>query len=94
MSLPKYRARRDASEQSIIEGLEALGWECVRLSSGDLPDLLVRHRGSGQLILLEVENDTYKRYRSKAQKAMLAAWKIPIVRDFAEAALAVGAKIS
>jgi hypothetical protein len=91
---PKYAPRRDVSEPGIVDGLEACGWECVRLSSGELPDLLCRHRGSGQLALLEIESGHYKRIRSKAQREMLAAWNIPIVKTLEEAVRALGGRIS
>jgi len=91
---PKYGPRRDLSEPDIVDKLEAIGWECVRLSSEELPDLLCRHRGSGRLGLLEVESGHYKRKRKKSQLAMLAAWSIPIVKTFEEAVLALGSKIT
>jgi hypothetical protein len=94
MSLPKYNARRDENEPDIIRDLNAIGWECKPLSSGDLPDLLCRHRGSGRYELLEVETGTYKRRRKKEQLEMLKAWQIPIVKNFDEAARALGSKIS
>lgn len=93
MSLPRYAARRDRNEPDIVEGLEACGWECRRLSSDELPDLLCRHRGSGQLALLEVESGDYKRRRTAEQRAMLAAWNIPVVKTLDEAIRALGGKI-
>ena len=39
---PKYAPRRDLLEPDIIDGLNTLGWDCVRLSSEELPDLLCR----------------------------------------------------
>lgn len=94
MSMPRYRARRDAPEPGIVEGLEAIGWQVVRLNSGELPDLLCRHRASGQLALLEIESGAYKRRRSASQREMLFLWQIPVVRTFDEAARALGAKIA
>lgn len=94
MSLPRYAARRDRNEPDIVEGLEACGWECKRLSSEELPDLLCRHRGSGQLALLEIETGSYKRRRSKEQLAMLRAWSIPIVKTLDEAVRALGGRIA
>ena len=94
MSLPKYRARRDSSEPDIVTGLETLGWDCVRLSSEELPDLLCRHRGTGQLTLLEVESGHYKRRRKQSQLDMLAAWAVPIVKTLDEAVRALGGKIT
>lgn len=91
---PKYAPRRDLSEPDIVDGLEAIGWECVRLSSEDLPDLLCRHRATGRLELLECESGHYKRKRKQSQLDMLAAWRVPIVKTFAEAARALGAKIT
>lgn len=77
-----------------MNGLDLIGWDCVRLNSGELPDLLCRHRGSGQLALLEIESGHYKRRRSPQQKAMLSSWNIPVVKTFFEAASALGAKIT
>lgn len=94
MSLPRYAARRDVTESVIVNDLEAIGWECVRLSSGELPDLLCRHRASGRLELLEVESGHYKRRRSKEQQEMLRNWQVPIVKTIEEAARALGAKIT
>lgn len=91
---PKYAPRRDLTEPDIVGGLEVIGWDCIRLSSGDLPDLLCRHRGTGQLKLLEVESGHYKRKRKQSQLDMLAAWNIPIVKTFEEAAGALGSKIT
>lgn len=91
---PKYAPRRDLTEPDIVNGLEVIGWECVRLSSEDLPDLLCRHRGTGQLKLLEVESGHYKRKRKQSQRDMLAAWNIPIVKTFEEAADALGSRIT
>lgn len=91
---PKYAPRRDVTEPVIIAGLDAIGWECIRLSSEELPDLLCRHRGSGELKLLEVESGHYKRRRKQSQLDMLKAWSIPIVKTLDEAARAVGSKIT
>ncbi len=88
---PKYAPRRDITEPGIVDALNAIGWDCVRLSSEDLPDLLCRHRGSGRLELLEVESGHYKRKRKKSQLDMLAAWNIPIVKTPEQALRAVGA---
>ena len=92
--MPKYRARRDLTEPGIVDALNAIGWEVVRLSSEDLPDLLCRHRASGRYELLEIESGHYKRRRSDAQRAMLAGWQIPVVKTFDEACRALGAKIA
>lgn len=94
MSMPRYRARRDSTEPDIVEGLDAIGWDCVRLSSGELPDLLCRHRASGRIALLESESGHYKRRRKPEQLEMLAKWQVPIVKSFEEAAQALGAKIA
>lgn len=91
---PKYAPRRDLTEPGIIDGLEAIGWDCIRLSSEDLPDLLCRHRGTGQLQLLEVESGHYKRIRKQSQLDMLTRWSVPIVKTFEEAARALGSKIT
>jgi hypothetical protein len=94
VSLPKYAARRDEGEAMLISSLAAIGWDCVRLSSGDLPDLLCRKRSSGELRLLEVESGGYKRRRTEAQRAMLAGWNIPVVKTFDEAIRALGGRIA
>lgn len=94
MSIPRYAARRDTSEPDIVNGLDLCGWDCIRLSSGDLPDLLCRKRSSGELALLEIESGHYKRRRTDAQRAMLAAWNVPVVKTFDEAMMALGGKIS
>ena len=91
---PKYGPRRDLTEPDIVDGLEAIGWECVRLSSEDLPDLLCRHRATGRYELLEVESGHYKRKRKESQLEMLAAWQVPIVKTLDEAARALGTKIT
>lgn len=94
MSMPKYNARRDISEKDIVDSLEAIGWDIVRLSSEELPDLLCRHRASGRIALLEIESGHYKRKRSQSQLEMLRNWQIPVVKTFEEAARALGAKIA
>lgn len=94
MSMPKYAARRDSTEADIVRGLEACGWDCVYLSSGDLPDLLVRQRSTGRLALLEVESGHYKRRRKQSQKDMLERWGVPIVTTLDEALRALGAKVT
>lgn len=94
MSMPKYNPRRDSNEPDIVNGLDLIGWDVEPLSSGDLPDLLCRHRASGRIALLEVESGTYKRKRTKKQLEMLERWQVPIVKTFYEAAQALGSKIS
>lgn len=94
MSMPKYNARRDQPEGDIVNGLDLIGWDCIRLSSGELPDLLCRERATGRKELLEIESGHYKRRRTKAQLEMLQRWQVPIVKTFFEAAKALGAKIS
>jgi hypothetical protein len=91
---PKYAPRRDLTEPDIVTGLNSCGYDCVRLSSEELPDLLVRHRGSGQLKLLEVESGYYKRRRKKSQLDMLANWRVPVVKTLDEAVRALGGKIA
>ncbi len=91
---PKYAPRRDITEPGIVSGLEALGWECIRLSSEDLPDLLCRHRGTGRYELLEVESGHYKRRRKQSQLDMLAFWNVPVVKTLDEACRALGTKIT
>lgn len=93
MSIPRYAARRDQSEPGIVAGLNALGWDCVRLSGGELPDLLCRHRSTGKYELLETESGHYKRRRSPEQTEMLKRWNIPIVKTLDEAIRALGAKV-
>lgn len=94
MGMPRYNARRDITEKSIVDGLDDIGWDCVRLNSGELPDLLCRHRATGELALLESESGHYKRRRTPEQADMLKRWQIPIVKTFEEAARALGAKIA
>jgi hypothetical protein len=91
---PKYAPRRDVPESGIVDALESIGWDCVRLSSEELPDLLCRHRGSGQLALLEIDGITKYRKRKQSQLDMLAAWNVPVVKTFDEACRALGSKIS
>lgn len=91
---PKYAPRRDVTEPEIVDGLEAIGWECRRLSSGELPDLLCRHRASGRYELLEIESGHYKRVRTDAQRTMLADWRIPIVKTLDEAVRTLGGRIA
>jgi len=94
MSMPRYAARRDSTEPDIVEGLELCGWECVRLSSEELPDLLLRQRSTGRLALLEVESGHYKRRRKQTQKDMLARWNVPVVKTLDEAFQALGTQVT
>lgn len=87
--MPRYGAKRDSTEPDIVAALEKCGWQVARLNSGELPDLLCRHRSTGKLALLEVESGDYKRYRKKAQKEMLSDWAVPIVRTLDAALLAL-----
>lgn len=91
---PKYAPRRDISEPAIVDGLAAVGWDCIRLSSEELPDLLCRHRATGRYDLLEVESGHYKRKRKQSQLDMLSAWRVPIVKTLDEAVTALGGKIT
>jgi hypothetical protein len=91
---PKYAPRRDLTEPGIVDGLNAIGWDCVRLSSEALPDLLCRHRATGRYELLEVESGHYKRKRDPTQIAMLSRWQVPVVKTFDEAVRALGGKIT
>lgn len=94
MSMPRYAARRDRTEPDIVNGLDICGWDCVRLSSEELPDLLLRQRSTGRLALLEVESGDYKRRRSQSQKDMLAKWGVPIVKTLDEAFQALGTRVT
>ena len=46
MTLPRFAARRDATEPDIVDALESLGFHVERLSEPGIPDLLLsrRHR--------------------------------------------------
>ena len=46
MSRPKYAPRRDFSESDIVDGLNTLGWDCVRLSSEELPEMSFKNAKS------------------------------------------------
>lgn len=94
MGMPRYNARRDSTEKEIVAGLELCGWDVVRLSSEELPDLLLHQRFTGRLELLEVESGHYKRRRTQSQKKMLANWGVPIVKTLDEAFRALGAKVT
>lgn len=74
--------RRDENEPAIISDLEEAGFQVER----SLPtDLLLRHRATGRLALLEVQGVSKRRRRDKKQLEVLNEWNIPIVKSTAEA---------
>lgn len=54
MTLARRAARRDESEQAIVDALSAVGFYVERLSAEGLPDLLIWRRG-GPFLLCEVK---------------------------------------
>lgn len=66
----KYAAKRDKSEQSIIQGLQALGYSVMTISEAGKPDLLVCK--DGQAWLVECKSKGGK--LTPAQERFIATW--------------------
>lgn len=86
MSLARRAKRRDENEPEIVKGLRQCGYQ---VQQQDFPDLLVRHRSTGELFVLEVQGITKYRRRSAKQLEFLKAWQIPIVCNVEEAMASV-----
>lgn len=93
MSLPRYTARRDATEPLIVAALEAVGAVVVPLSARDLPDLIVGHRGAWHLI--ECKAATAKLRAGQVAffvRAVAHGLPVHIARTPEEALAAIGIK--
>lgn len=89
MSLARRAKRRDENEPEIVKGLRACGYQ---VQQQDFPDLLIRHRSTGKLFLLEVQGITERRRRNEKQLQQLKDWNVSIVRNLDEAMASVTAK--
>lgn len=89
MSLARRAKRRDENEPEIVKGLRQCGYQ---VQQQDFPDLLIRHRSSGRLFVLEVQGITRSRKRSAKQLQFLMNWNVPIVRNLDEAMASVALK--
>lgn len=92
MSVKRYAAKRDKSEQPIIEALRAVGCSVAIMSSEGLPDLLVGFRD--ETFLLEVK--TGKGKLTPAQEVFMDTWQggaVYIVRSIDEALRCIGAVV-
>lgn len=56
-------------------------------------DLLVRHRATGRLSILEVDGITKNRKRDLAQLEFIQDWEVPIVSTLDEALRALGTRV-
>lgn len=85
MSLSRFAKRRDAAEKSIVEALEAIGCLVFRI---DVPaDLLCFFRN--RWTVLEVK--ARKRNDQPKQDEFRKLTGTPVVKDVAEALIAIGA---
>lgn len=81
-TMPRYGAKRDASEKLIVEAFEACGCDVYRL---DRPvDLLVYHPAFKSRVML-VECKTGKESLNDWQKRFVERWPVHVVRTAAEA---------
>jgi hypothetical protein len=71
LSLHRRAAKRDTSEQAIVDTLKACGWSVVPHSSKGAPDLIIGKHGS---LMLWVECKTGKRKLNPDQVKWHAAW--------------------
>lgn len=83
MGLPKYRAKSDANEKTIIRALEQIGCTVWRLRRP--VDLLIGYRGQNGL--LEVKNPDGRNRVEDSQDQFINDWKghVYVVRTVDEA---------
>lgn len=88
MSINRRAAKRDISEKSIIEALQAAGCTVVQISKRGVADLLVGYHG--QNYLMEVK--TGKAKLTMAENIFHLDWQgqVTIVRSVEEALQAIG----
>jgi len=96
MSVKRYAAKRDNSEQPIIEALRAVGAIVYPLSSEGLPDLLVCHynRATNTYETALLECKTGRGKLTPAQEMFMETWlgdNVFIVRTVNEALHCIGA---
>lgn len=84
-------AKRDETEKPIVDGLRDIGYQVIRLQQPC--DLLVRHRSTGELTLLEVDGITKYRKRDIAQLEFIQDWQVPLVSTLEEALRALSTKL-
>jgi len=86
MSMPKYAAKRDATEPEIVKVLRSCGFSVYLL---DTPvDAIVGFRGRMWLVECKTGKTGYGKNLNKAQSDFAATWKGPpvvILRDAMEA---------
>lgn len=81
-------AKRDASEQSIIDALEAAGCFCFRLNTP--VDLLILKGEKWHLMEVKTPGANLRRKDQEAQQAFCKAYNVPIVQTPEEALVALG----
>lgn len=86
MTVPRHAAKRDLNEPAIVQALEKVGCQVLRL---DAVDLLIL-RSDGALTLLEIKTPASRRRLTATQRRLLAGrWPIHIVTTIPEALDAV-----
>ena len=83
--------RTDETQKPIVNGLRDCGFQVKII--GRPCDLLVRHRATGKLTLLEVDGITKHRKRDMAQLEFIQDWEVPLVSNLDEALMALGTRI-
>lgn len=77
MSMPRHKAKRDASEPEIVTALQQCGFSVVRL---DTPvDLLVGFRGRCWPVECKTGTKGYGKALNQNQKEFAAGWRGPSV---------------
>jgi hypothetical protein len=91
-----HRARVDDNQALVVAALRAAGVQ-VRVMSevgGGFPDLLCKHRKTGELLLLEVKDGAKPpsaRALTPMEKKFAAIWPVHVVVNAYEALMACGA---
>lgn len=71
MSLHRYNAKRDANELEIVNFFKKYGFTVERLSSKNVPDLLLGKRGKNYLVEVKVPTEDL----NPGQKIWHLTWK-------------------
>ena len=86
MSMPKYAAKRDATEPEIVKVLRSCGFSVYLL---DTPvDAIVGFRGRTWLVEIKSGSKGYAKTLNKNQAEFVATWKgspVVVLRDAQEA---------
>lgn len=88
-AIGRRAARRDANEPEIVEALETAGATVVRLSAGNVPDLLVGYMGVNLLFEIKAEKGKLR----PGQERFIEDWcgQVTVVRSIDDALRAIGA---